>query len=161
MEKKQVGGQLSLFDYINSIQNTEDYGNVEMVSLMPKPNFDPSLEIIDLNDEPEITEPVEVKTEAEKPPESTTKEKHSKKATGKEITAKAVNADSTPVMSKYFVDRQGNIGFVEYWNYNNIRVQYPGDECIAKQFDNSKEAVDYYIETMYQMMDDKGLKEKM
>lgn len=147
MEKKQVGGQLSLFDYINSIQNTEDYGNVEMVSLMPEPKFDPSLEIIDLNDEPEVTEPEvteqdEVKTEAEKPQESTTKE-------------------STPVMSKYFVDRQGNVGFVEYWNYNNIRVQYPGDECIAKQFDNSKEAVDYYIETMYQMMDDKGLKEKM
>ena len=147
MEKKQVGGQLSLFDYINSIQNTEDYGNVEMVSLMPEPKFDPSLEIIDLNDEPEVTgpevtEPDEVKTEAEKPQESTTKE-------------------SAPVMSKYFVDRQGNIGFVEYWNYNNIRVQYPGDECIAKQFDNSKEAVDYYIETMYQMMDDKGLKEKM
>ncbi|MCR5678014.1 MAG: hypothetical protein K6G13_08300 [Agathobacter sp.] len=131
MEKKQVGGQLSLFDYINSIQNTEDYGNVEMVSLMPEPKFDPSLEIIDLNDEPEVTEPDEG------------------------------NADSTPVMSKYFVDRQGNVGFVEYWNYNNIRVQYPGDECIAKQFDNSKEAVDYYIETMYQMMDDKGLKEKM
>ena len=146
MEKKQVGGQLSLFDYINSIQNTEDYGNVEMVSLMPEPKFDPSLEIIDLNDEPEVTEPDEVKTEAEKPQESTTKTE---------------NADSTPVISKYFVDRQGNIGFVEYWNYNNIRVQYPGDECIAKQFDNSKEAVDYYIETMYQMMDDKGLKEKM
>ncbi|MDC7300785.1 hypothetical protein [Agathobacter ruminis] len=146
MEKKQVGGQLSLFDYINSIQNTEDYGNVEMVSLMPEPKFDPSLEIIDLNDEPEVTEPDEVKTEAEKPQESTTKTE---------------NADSTPVMSKYFVDRQGNVGFVEYWNYNNIRVQYPGDECIAKQFDNSKEAVDYYIETMYQMMDDKGLKEKM
>ena len=151
MEKKQVGGQLSLFDYINSIQNTEDYGNVEMVSLMPEPKFDPSLEIIDLNDEPEVTEP---------------DEKHSKKATGKEITAKEItakagNADSTPVMSKYFVDRQGNVGFVEYWNYNNIRVQYPGDECIAKQFDNSKEAVDYYIETMYQMMDDKGLKEKI
>ena len=142
MEKKQVGGQLSLFDYINSIQNTEDYGNVEMVSLMPEPKFDPSLEIIDLNDEPEVTEPDEVKTEAEKPQESTTKE-------------------SAPVMSKYFVDRQGNVGFVEYWNYNNIRVQYPGDECIAKQFDNSKEAVDYYIETMYQMMDDKGLKEKI
>ena len=146
MEKKQVGGQLSLFDYINSIQNTEDYGNVEMVSLMPEPKFDPSLEIIDLNDEPEVTEPDEVKTEAEKPQESTTKTE---------------NADSTPVMSKYFVDRQGNVGFVEYWNYNNIRVQYPGDECIAKQFDNSKEAVDYYIETMYQMMDDKGLKEKI
>ena len=146
MEKKQVGGQLSLFDYINSIQNTEDYGNVEMVSLMPEPKFDPSLEIIDLNDEPEVTEPDKVKTEAEKPQESTTKTE---------------NADSTPVMSKYFVDRQGNVGFVEYWNYNNIRVQYPGDECIAKQFDNSKEAVDYYIETMYQMMDDKGLKEKM
>ncbi len=36
MARKQVNGQLDLFAYINSIQTTEHFGDMEMVSLMPE-----------------------------------------------------------------------------------------------------------------------------
>lgn len=36
MARKQIKGQMSLFDYINSIQTTESFGKMEMTSLMPE-----------------------------------------------------------------------------------------------------------------------------
>jgi len=160
LAKKQVNGQVSLFDYINLIQNQENYGNVEMVSLMPEQEVTvhridgkedhlkveelkvEDLNVEDLNDDVSLDIKEDVKEDI--------KETHNNNA---------IREEKPPVMSKYFVSKSGEKAFVEYRDYNRVLIQDVGEELKEIHFQTSKEAVDCYINHMYQMMDNKDLKE--
>lgn len=174
MAKKQVNGQVSLFDYINLIQNQENYGNVEMVSLMPEQEVtvhridgkEDHLNVVDLNIE-DLNDDVslDIKEDVKEDIQEDIKETHNneirepiKKDSNKDSN-KDTSGEKPPVMSKYFVSKSGEKAFVEYRDYNRVLIQEVGEELKEIHFQTSKEAVDCYINHMYQMMDNKELKE--
>lgn len=116
-------GQLNMFDFFHSIDESET-GEVEMVSLMP--NFE---------------EEAEPKVEPE--PESVTKEEPVRAIKTTQVSAK----NDTVVMTRtYEVD--GEQVEVSYLNYNKVRVVKGNAVPIIHEFDNSKEAVDFYVQYM-------------
>lgn len=166
MAKKQVNGQVSLFDYINLIQNQENYGNVEMVSLMPEQEVtvhridgkEDHLNVVDLNIE-DLND--DVSLDIKEDIQEDIKETHNNEIREeiKKDSNKDILGEKPPVMSKYFVSKSGEKAFVEYRDYNRVLVQNVGEELKEIHFQTSKEAVDCYINHMYQMMDNKELKE--
>lgn len=175
MAKKQVNGQVSLFDYINLIQNQENYGNVEMVSLMPEQEVTvhridgkedhlkvedlnvEDLNVVDLNDDVSL----DIKEDVKEDIQEDIKETHNNEIREeiKKDSDKEILGEKPPVMSKYFVSKSGEKAFVEYRDYNRVLIQDVGEELKEIHFQTSKEAVDCYINHMYQMMDNKELKE--
>lgn len=117
-------GQLNMFEILNGL---DEYmpGDVEMVSLVP--DFIEETEIVQ---EPEtIEEPVsEEKTEVVDELED-------------EKSRKCINV----AMSRVFV-MKGKKVEIAYINYNKVRITTEGEETIIKEFDSTKEAVDYYVE---------------
>lgn len=117
-------GQLNMFEILNGL---DEYmpGEVEMVSLVP--DFKDETEIVQ---EPEtIEEPVsEEKTEVVDELED-------------EKSPKCINV----AMSRVFV-MKGKKVEIAYINYNKVRITTEGEETIIKEFDSTKEAVDYYVE---------------
>jgi len=151
MAKKQINGQLDLFSYINSIQSPESYGDMEMVSLMPS-EMD-NLVINELNSsDSNLEEDIHL----------------IKKAKMDELVhidmvdlndEPEMISEEPPVMAKYFVNQQGESVYIEYRNYNRVIIKMAGEDLQEYNCINSAEAVDMYVNKMYDLMDDKSLKE--
>ena len=156
MAKKNLNGQLSMFDFFRNLENDIPLdGEVEMVSLMPDDiAVDEEKHTQKVAESPQetksekIVESLKV-TESEKSAESLKETKSEKraeslKATEPEKAAEPLNGD---IAMKYEVETSdGNIrDAVYYVNYNTVVIIEDG---IKKklEFDNSKEAVDCYIE---------------
>ena len=121
MAKKNLNGQLSMFDFFRNLENVvPPDGEVEMVSLMPD----------DIAVEEE-----EARTDEAAEPEKTAELK------------KAAEQQNGDIAMKYEVKTSdGNIrDAVYYLNYNTVVIIENGIKRKQK-FDNSKEAVECYIE---------------
>lgn len=156
MAKKDLAGQINMFDVFRELEKSaEAAGEVEMVSLMPErePVGETDVEIAD---EQVVLEKPEVKLEiADK------KAEHEKPEVGIEIEDKVgtdEDAESAPekivtepdvAMHREKRDTDGNIvAEISYINYNKVLIRRKGHEDILKSFDNSYDAVDYYVSNM-------------
>lgn len=126
MAKKNLNGQLSMFDYFRNLENDVPLdGEVEMVSLMP--------DDIAVEEEETRTDDAAEPAEPEKMAEL-------KKA------AEQQNGDGDIAMKYEVKTSDGNIrDAVYYLNYNTVVIIENGIKRKQK-FDNSKEAVECYIE---------------
>ena len=126
MAKKNLNGQLSMFDYFRNLENDVPLdGEVEMVSLMP--------DDIAVEEEETRTDDAAEPAEPEKIAEL-------KKA------AEQQNGDGDIAMKYEVKTSDGNIrDAVYYLNYNTVVIIENGIKRKQK-FNNSKEAVECYIE---------------
>ena len=127
-----LDGQLHMFDFYKDIRQPEGEQEVEMVSLMP-----PHVE----EEEPE--KKVTPREETER------KEKH----VFKEVNVQPKTPVSKDiVMHKEKVDAKGTvIAEISYLNYNKVYLQREGEAGNTRCFENSKEAVDYYLDEMLKL----------
>ena len=123
MARRSVVGQLNMFDFWDNLTPPEDGGQVQMVSLIP--------EDADIHEEtatPNASEEAEVSEETEEPERN------------------------QPVMHKEVLNEDGTIkAEVSYYNYNKVFVKRPNEEPEWRLFDNSKDAVDFYIDEMLKL----------
>lgn len=123
MAKKNLAGQINMFDVFRDLEkNAEASGKVEMVSLMPE------------------REPVS-ETDVENAPE--------KNETFGNVDGCGIKNKSDIAMHREKRDADGNIvAEIFYINYNKVLIRRKGHEDIIKLFDNSYDAVDYYVSNM-------------
>ena len=126
-----------MFDFF---QNGEDgeVGEVEMVSLMPSFEDEvPKKKPRKVKKEPEVVEEPEPFEEIEvvKEPEPI-------------IEKKVISQDA--VMSRTY-EVNGETIEVSYLNYNKVRVRKGTEEPKMHYFENSKDAVDFYVQYMQEM----------
>ena len=137
MSRKGLAGQLSMFDFWGAQAGA---GEVEMVSLMPEPEEQ-------VKESPKTTKEVPVEVEAEVAIAEVSVEKTPEKRENP-----VGESGDTPVMHSEKRDRRGKIlEEISYVNYNKVFLQREGDEGETFQFDNSKEAVDFYIAEMLKL----------
>lgn len=143
MARRGLTGQLNMFDFVQNLDDGE-IGEVEMVSLMP--SFDEEItdkkprkarkkpEVIE---EPKVIEEPEVVEEPEifKEPEVV-------------IEKKVLSQDA--VMSRTY-EINGETIKVSYLNYNKVSVKKGNNEPEMHYFENSKDAVDFYVQYMQEM----------
>lgn len=119
MPKKGLPGQLSMFDFWN--EQPAD-GEVEMVSLMPD-----EVEVPKIAVEPQKITKLE---DIELP-----------------VETKETEGSGEVVMHAEKRDASGQIlAEISYRNYNKVFLRREGEEEEIHAFDNSKEAVDFYID---------------
>ncbi len=137
MAKRGLPGQLNLFDFWGDT-NSED-SIVEMVSLVPD---EPEVEMVSLMpDEPEFKKVMPDK------PESIVQE------IPVETEASFGEDGQPPVMHKEAKDKEGRVlAEISYLNYNKVYIknkEYRQGKLFT--FENSKEAVDFYISEMMKL----------
>lgn len=159
MSRKGLSGQLSMFDFWNAQAGD---GEVEMVSLMPEPEEQAEKTPKTTKKEPveveaEVTDdaPVEVESEvaddAPVEPEEVIAEASVEKTPGKREKPMEGSGDR-PVMHSEKKDSHGKVlAEISYLNYNKVFLRREGQEGETFQFDNSKEAVDFYIAEMLKL----------
>lgn len=133
MAKKNLNGQLSMFDFFRNLENDVPLdGEVEMVSLMPD----------DIAVEEE-----EARTDEAAEPEKMAELKKAAEPEKMAELKKAAEQQNGDIAMKYEVKTSdGNIrDAVYYLNYNTVVIIENGIKRKQK-FDNSKEAVECYIE---------------
>lgn len=123
MAKKNLAGQINMFDVFRDLEkNAETSGKVEMVSLVPE------------------REPVS-ETDVEIAPE--------KNETFGNVDGCGIKKNSDIAMHREKRDAYGDIvAEISYINYNKVLIRRKGHEDILKSFDNSYDAVDYYVSNM-------------
>ena len=126
MAKRGLSGQLNLFDFWGDT-NPED-SIVEMVSLIPEETIEP---------------------EEAKEPEEESKEG----APERSEEVPEITKTQAPVMHKEKKDKDGNVlSEISYLNYNKVFLRnskYQQGKLL--EFENSKEAVDFYITEMMKL----------
>lgn len=133
MARRSMAGQLNMFDFWDNLVQPEDGGQVQMVSLIPE-------------EEPkqERAEEVDEETAQEEP-----------------VTQKAVLPETAPVMQKQVLNPDGSIkAEVAFYNYNKVCVKRENEPEEWREFDNSKEAVEYYMEEMLKLQPENGFEDK-
>ena len=133
MARRSMAGQLNMFDFWDNLVQPEDGGQVQMVSLIPE-------------EEPkqERAEEVDEETAQEEP-----------------VAQKAVLPESAPVMQKQVLNPDGSIkAEVAFYNYNKVCVKRENEPEEWREFDNSKEAVEYYMEEMLKLQPENGFEDK-
>jgi hypothetical protein len=155
MARRSLDGQLNMFDFWNHLPPSENGEEVQMVSLMPDAEAEP--------EEPE--EAVDV-AESEKPEESAVAPETDAEETADVPEEDAIEnsrdlqetddtekiAADNPVMHKEIRNADGSIrSEISYYNYNRICLKRQNEQPVWKIFDNSKEAVDFYIEEMLKL----------
>lgn len=120
MAKKNLNGQMSMFDYFRSLEKeVPANGEVEMVSLIPE----------------EVSEFVEKENDCD--------EIYTEK---KEVLEKDLVLDDV-VMQKEIIDKNGVVDYIiSYANYNKVIIKNKENIVNIHEFDSSKDAVDFYIE---------------
>lgn len=120
MAKKNLNGQMSMFDYFRSLEKeVPANGDVEMVSLIPE----------------EVSEFVEKENDCD--------EIYTEK---KEVLEKDLVLDDV-VMQKEIIDKNGVVDYIiSYANYNKVIIKNKENIVNIHEFDSSKDAVDFYIE---------------
>lgn len=77
------------------------------------------------------------------------------------VAQKATLPETAPVMQKQVLNPDGSIkAEVAYYNYNKVCVKRENEQAEWREFDNSKEAVDYYIEEMLKLQPENGFEDK-
>lgn len=133
MARRSMAGQLNMFDFWDNLVQPEDGGQVQMVSLIPE-------------EEPkqERAEEVDEETAQEEP-----------------VAQKATLPESAPVMQKQVLNPDGSIkAEVAFYNYNKVCVKRENEPEEWREFDNSKEAVEYYMEEMLKLQPENGFEDK-
>lgn len=133
MARRSMAGQLNMFDFWDNLVQPEDGDQVQMVSLIPE-------------EEPkqERAEEVDEETAQEEP-----------------VTQKAVLPETAPVIQKQVLNPDGSIkAEVAFYNYNKVCVKRENEPEEWREFDNSKEAVEYYMEEMLKLQPENGFEDK-
>lgn len=173
MARRSMAGQLNMFDFWDNLVQPEDGGQVQMVSLIPEeePKQERAEEV---DEEAAQEEPVTQKAvlpEAETfetvdagttgmdlKPEETVQEKQVQE---EPVTQKAFLQESVPVMQKQVLNPDGSIkAEVAFYNYNKVCVKRENEPEEWREFDNSKEAVEYYMEEMLKLQPENGFEDK-
>ncbi len=132
MARRSMAGQLNMFDFWDNLVQPEDGGQVQMVSLIPE--------------EPKQERAEEVDEEA---------------AQEEPVAQKAVLPEAAPVMQKQVLNPDGSIkAEVAFYNYNKVCVKRENEPEEWREFDNSKEAVEYYMEEMLKLQPENGFEDK-
>ena len=146
MAKRGLSGQLYLFDFWGDT-NPED-SIVEMVSLVPEEpeeREEPKVEMVSLMPEEEKDPEEAVVPEETIEPEEAKEPKVDPKEGAPETQA--------PVMHKEKTDKNGNVlSEISYLNYNKVFIRnskYQQGKLF--EFENSKDAVDFYITEMMKL----------
>lgn len=133
MARRSMAGQLNMFDFWDNLVQPEDGGQVQMVSLIPE-------------EEPKQERAEEVDEEA---------------AQEELVAQKALSPESAPVMQKQVLNPDGSIkAEVAFYNYNKVCVKRENEPEEWREFDNSKEAVEYYMEEMLKLQPENGFEDK-
>lgn len=131
MSRKGLSGQLSMFDFWGAQAGD---GEVEMVSLMPEPEEQ-------VKESPKTTKEVPVEVEAEVETDDIPV-----------MPVEKMPEGDSPVMHSEKRDSRGKVlAEISYLNYNKVFLRREGEEGETFQFDNSKEAVDFYIAEMLKL----------
>ncbi len=173
MARRSMAGQLNMFDFWDNLVQPEDGGQVQMVSLIPEE--EPKQEHAEkVDEETAQEEPVAQKAvlpEAETfetvdagttgmdlKPEETVQEKQVQE---EPVTQKATLQETAPVMQKQVLNPDGSIkAEVAFYNYNKVCVKRENEPEEWREFDNSKEAVEYYMEEMLKLQPENGFEDK-
>lgn len=124
MAGKGLSGQLSMFDFWSNIDGSQE---VQMVSLMP-----------------EECEEDETSVEPD----------HRKEAEKSVIVApkETLPTPTAAVMHREILAEDGSVATeISFLNYNRVYVKHRGMEGEYRQFDNAKDAVDFYIDEMWKL----------
>lgn len=149
MARRSMAGQLNMFDFWDNLVQPEDGAEVQMVSLIPEE--EPKTDDTGKTSETEVVE-ADFKQEATLP---------EKKVQEELMAQKAVLPEAAPVMQKQVLNPDGSIkAEVAYYNYNKVCVKRENEPAEWREFDNSKEAVDYYIEEMLKLQPENGFEDK-
>lgn len=189
MARRSMAGQLNMFDFWDNLVQPEDDGQVQMVSLIPEeePKTDDTgktSETEGVEADFKQKEIVQEKQVQEEPvtqkaflPEAETFETVAAGTTGMDlkpeetvqekqvleepVTQKAVLQESAPVMQKQVLNPDGSIkAEVAFYNYNKVCVKRENEPEEWREFDNSKEAVEYYMEEMLKLQPENGFEDK-
>lgn len=144
MARKGLTGQLNMFDLFKSMEDIP-MGEVQMVSLMPED--EPKVV------EPEVVETPEVVEELQEVEVPVVIEEPKKPRTPRPVVvAKKVTSsgnDKPAMCRQYVID--GKQLEIAYINYNKVRITKEGQEPEVREFDTSKDAVDYYVQKMQEL----------
>lgn len=173
MARRSMAGQLNMFDFWDNLVQPEDGGQVQMVSLIPEeePKQERAEEV---DEEAAQEEPVTQKAVL---PEAETFETVDAGTTGMDlkpgetvqekqvqeepVEQKALSPESAPVMQKQVLNPDGSIkAEVAFYNYNKVCVKRENEPEEWREFDNSKEAVEYYMEEMLKLQPENGFEDK-
>ena len=132
MSKKSLSGQLNMFEYFRDLENASAKGETEMVSLMPQSIPVPG---------PKAKSEPGAKSEPE-----------AKSDTKTELVPEISEIDDSQIaMHKCRTDSRGKvISEITYVNYNKV-ILFKEGVTREFQFDNSKEAVDFYVDEMMKL----------
>lgn len=138
MSKKSLSGQLNMFEYFRDLENASAKGETEMVSLMPQSIPVPGPKA---KSEPEAKSGPKSKSEPE-----------AKLDTKTELVPEISEIDDSQIaMHKCRTDSRGKvISEITYVNYNKV-ILFKEGVTREFQFDNSKEAVDFYVDEMMKL----------
>lgn len=173
MARRSMAGQLNMFDFWDNLVQPEDGGQVQMVSLIPEeePKQERAEEV---DEETAQEEPVAQKAVL---PEAETFETVDAGTTGMDlkpgetvqekqvqeepVEQKATLQETAPVMQKQVLNPDGSIkAEVAFYNYNKVCVKRENEPEEWREFDNSKEAVEYYMEEMLKLQPENGFEDK-
>ena len=141
MARRMMTGQLNMFDFFSSLDQSEA-GEVEMISFGPHFDEEPEEEIVEVT-QPEAVEKTQPVVVEESLPEIVEEPQQEEI----EVPQMTRSANEQVAMSRtYKVD--GTTLEIAYINYNKVRITRGNEVPEIKVFDSSKEAVDYYVETM-------------
>lgn len=149
MARRSMAGQLNMFDFWDNLVQPEDGGQVQMVSLIPE-------------EEPKTDDTG--KTSETEGVEADFKQKETvpeKKVQEEPVAQKAISPETAPVMQKQVLNPDGSIkAEVAFYNYNKVCVKRENEPEEWREFDNSKEAVEYYMEEMLKLQPENGFEDK-
>lgn len=169
MARRSMAGQLNMFDFWDNLVQPEDGGQVQMVSLIPEE--EPKQERAEEVDEETAQEEPVAQNVGAPEPESFAKvdagmtevmDAGAGRPREKEpVTQKAISPETAPVMQKQVLNPDGSIkAEVAFYNYNKVCVKRENEPEEWREFDNSKEAVEYYMEEMLKLQPENGFEDK-
>lgn len=169
MARRSMAGQLNMFDFWDNLVQPEDGGQVQMVSLIPEE--EPKQERAEEVDEETVQEePVAQKAVLPEAETFETVDAGSAEAVSagaerprekEPVAQKALSPESAPVMQKQVLNPDGSIkAEVAFYNYNKVCVKRENEPEEWREFDNSKEAVEYYMEEMLKLQPENGFEDK-
>ncbi len=155
MARRGVTGQLNMFDFFKSLEDIP-LGEVEMVSLMPKSVEEPMV-----SEEPKPTPKPKPKSRATRKMEKTKPVEELKpveepkpveelKPVEKPKPVVRICTDDTPVMSRSY-EFAGEHVEIAYLKYNKVRICRGSSAPEIKEFETTKDAVDYYVEQIQEL----------
>lgn len=169
MARRSMAGQLNMFDFWDNLVQPEDGGQVQMVSLIPEeePKQERAEEV---DEEAAQEEPVTQKAVLPEAETFETVDAGSAEAVSagagrsrekEPVAQKALSPESAPVMQKQVLNPDGSIkAEVAFYNYNKVCVKRENEPEEWREFDNSKEAVEYYMEEMLKLQPENGFEDK-